>query len=60
MEGKSGQGHAAQMTVPEHSRRVDCFGKGSSTTRATISGNEYGNGAVGTWDKNGYRLATLK
>ena len=28
--------------------------------RASMGVNEYGNGAVDTWDKNGYRLATLK
>ena len=59
VEGKAQQGHSAQMTVNEHGGRVDCFGKGNSQTRATISVNEYGNGAVSTWDKNGYRLATL-
>lgn len=28
-------------------------------TRAVMGVTHYGNGAVSTWDKNGYRLATL-
>lgn len=36
------------------------FGKGHETSRVAIEINEYGNGTVSTWDKNGYRLATLK
>ena len=50
------------MEVDEHGGRVNVYGKGkdNDTTRAVICVNEYGNGAVGTWDKNGYRLATLK
>ena len=35
-------------------------GKGDSEGQALMGVNEYGNGAVSTWDKNGYRLATLK
>ena len=33
---------------------------GAISARARMSVNEYGTGAVSTWDKNGYRLATLK
>ena len=40
------------------------FGKGNNDLslppRAIIKVNEYGNGAVSIWDKNGDRLATLK
>ena len=28
-------------------------------TRAVMDTDEYGNGAVSTWDKNGFRLATF-
>ena len=50
----------AQISVDEHGGSVSVFGKGDKTSRAVMSVNEYGNGAVSTWDKNGYRLATLK
>ena len=44
----------ASMTTTEHGGRVSVFsneGQGS----AAIGVNEYGNGAVSTWDQNGYR-----
>lgn len=53
-------GKQAAMRIEAHGGRVDVYSKGSDTTRATIGVNEYGNGAVSTWDKNGYSLATLK
>ena len=39
---------------------VGVYGRGNNHSRAVMSVNEYGNGAVSTWDKNRYRLATLK
>ena len=57
--GKDGEG-SALMALDENGGYVGVFGKGSDTTRAIMAVNEYGNGAVSTWDKNGYRLATLK
>ena len=51
---------SVQLDVNEHGGRVWVFGKGSNEARVVIGVNEYGNGAVSTWDKNGYRLANLK
>lgn len=42
------------MTTTEHGGRVDVFNK-QGETRAGMGVNEYGNGAVSTWDRNGYR-----
>ena len=50
----------ARMGVSEHGGEVAVFGNGSSKGKAVMGINRYGNGAVSTWDKNGYRLATLK
>ena len=50
----------AGLFTDEHGGYVAVFGKGSKGSRAIIGVNEYGNGAVSTWDKNGYRLTTLK
>ena len=50
----------AALTIDEHGGLVTVFGKGNGGSRVTIGVNEYGNGAVSTWDKNGYRLANLK
>ena len=52
--------NSALMDVHEHGGRFGVFGRGSSKSRASMGVNEYGNGAVSTWDKNGYRLATLE
>ena len=41
------------LGVTEHGGRVNVFGKGKG--QAVMGINEYGNGAVSTWDKNGYR-----
>lgn len=50
----------AFMSFNEHGGRVGVVGKGDSKGQAVMAVNEYGNGGVSTWDKNGYRLATLK
>ena len=55
--GKNGK---ARIATHEHGGSLHLFGKGDQPARAAIEINEYGNGAVSTWDKNGYRLATLK
>ena len=46
---------AAQLTANKNGGRLDVFGKADDTSRAAVSINEYGNGVVSTWDKNGYR-----
>ena len=45
---------AVRLHQTEHGGRVDVFNK-QGENRAVMSVNEYGNGAVSTWDKNGYR-----
>ena len=50
----------ARLGINEHGGNVAVYGKGSNKSRAIITVNEYGNGVVSTWDKNDYRLATLK
>ncbi len=50
--GKDGKAWAA-LGVSEHGGLVYVKGKGEGM--AVMSINEYGNGAVSTWDKNGYR-----
>ena len=45
---------AVRLGDTEHGGRVDVFNK-QGENRAVMSVNEYGNGAVSTWDKNGYR-----
>ena len=51
--GKDGKPRAG-FGVYEHGGHVEVRGKGEGA--AVMSINEYGNGAVSTWDKNGYRL----
>ena len=58
--GVWGASGSAVMKVDEHGGVVHAFGKGDDNARVSMGVNEYGNGAVGTRDKNGYRLATLK
>ena len=53
-------GRSAQMSIDEYGGYVGVHGRGNSYSRAQMGVNEYGNGAVSTWDKNRYRLATLK
>ena len=64
----SGKGGSAAMLTDEHGGRVDVFNRNKQFNhqapisvnnrqfnhRATMSVNRYGNGAVSTWDKNGY------
>ena len=48
------------MAIGEYGGFVSVYGRGNDYARAKMGVNEYGNGAVSTWDKNRYRLATLK
>lgn len=50
----------ARLGLTEHGGVVAVFSKDGITNRAGLGVNEYGNGEVSTWDKDGYRLATLK
>ena len=47
-------GGSTKMGTDEHGGRVDVFNN-QGKNRAVIAVNEYGNGAVSTWDRNGYR-----
>ena len=59
--GKDGKGvESANIAIDEYGGTVSVFGWGSNYSRARMGVNEDGNGAIKTWDKNGYRLATLK
>ena len=55
VHGKDGA-ESGGMRISENGGSVSVFGKGNSDSRAIMGVNEYGNGAVSTWDKNGYRL----
>ena len=46
--------NAVRLGYTEYGGRVDVFNK-QGENRAVMSVNEHGNGAVSTWDKNGYR-----
>ena len=59
VRGKDGEG-SAKMAINDNGGSVAVHGKGNTDSRAVMGVNEYGNGAVSTWDKNGYRLTTLK
>ena len=48
-------GGMAGRQIRKHGGRVYVQGNGSSKGQAVMGVNEYGNGAVSTWDKNGYR-----
>ena len=50
--GKDGES-VASIVVDQDGGVVLVTGKGESSAMMGI--NEYGNGAVSTWDKNGYR-----
>ena len=52
-------GAYVKMGINENGGHVSVLGKGTDEARAVMAVNEYGNGAVSTWDKNGYRLALL-
>lgn len=43
------------LSVNENGGMLDVLGKAKDKSRVTVEINEYGNGAVSTWDKNGYR-----
>ena len=58
--GRSDRERQATLGIDEHGGYVGIYGKGSQKAHAVMSVNDYGNGTVSTWDKNGYRLATLK
>ena len=45
---------AVRLGATEHGGRIDAFNK-QGKNRAVMGVTEYGNGAVSTWDKNGYR-----
>ena len=47
---------SASMTINDHGGAVAVYGKGSDESRTLLGVDEYSNGALGTWDKNGYRL----
>ena len=57
--GKDGGG-GATMGIDEDGGLVSVHGRGDPNTRAVMGVNEHGNGAVSTWDKNGYRRANLE
>ena len=46
----------AKMGVDEHGGMVAVSGKAGRDSKAVMGVNEYGDGALSTWDKNGYRL----
>ena len=58
VHGKDGGG-IARMEIDEDGGSVAVYGN-DGKQRVGIGVNEYGNGGVSTWDKNGYRLKTLK
>ena len=60
VSGKDSKYGIVHLNVSEHGGAIQVFGKGEGDSRVNIGVNEYGNGAVSTWDKNGYRLASLK
>ena len=45
---------SAKMGIDEHGGRVEVFNN-QGKNRATMGVNAFGNGAVSTWDRNGYR-----
>lgn len=55
--GKAGM---TTLDIGDHGGRVSVYGKGDSKSKVVMSVNERGNGGVSTWDRNGYRLATMK
>ncbi len=50
----------AQFGINEHGGFVGVFGIGDTQSRALMGVNEYGDGAISTWWKNGERRANLK
>lgn len=47
---------AARMIIDEHGGRVEVYGKDDDKPRTIMNVSKDGNGAIGTWDKNGHRL----
>ena len=43
------------MQNTEQGGRIDVYGKTDDVARVSLGINEYGHGAVSTWEKNGYR-----
>lgn len=54
VEVSGNDGGSTKMGTDEHGGRVDVFNN-QGKNRAVMGVNEYGNGAVSTWDRNGYR-----
>ena len=50
----------ALMTIDNYGGTFAVYGRGNDELRAVMGVSEYGTGVVNTWDKNGYRIATLK
>ena len=51
-----GSGEGVRMSSTKYGGAVGVYdGKGNTDARAVMGVNEYGNGVVSTWDKNGYR-----
>ena len=48
-------GEGVRIDTDQYGGQVIVFGRGNKLSRAAMGVNEYGNGAVNTWDKNGYR-----
>ena len=55
VEGKGKQGGGVEMVIDRNGGKVAVFGKGSRNSRAAMGVTQYGDGALTTWDKNGYR-----
>jgi len=45
----------AELLTDKNGGRLNVFGKVDNESRVVVGINEYGNGVVSTWDKNGYR-----
>ena len=50
-----GANGAAEISLDKYGGKVALTGRGDSKGKVIMGVNEYGNGAVSTWDKNGYR-----
>lgn len=46
---------SAQLSANRNGGRLSIYGKTDDNSRVVVGINEYGNGVVSTWDKNGYR-----
>ena len=53
---KKGDEMGAEIALDQYGGSISVYGKGDKGSRARMGVNEYGNGAVSTWDKNGYTL----